>query len=166
VAISCCAGLGIWTGGYAGAVLMPIAFASFALALAVRHGPVSAMARSPWMVTVLVLMAAALEALGAHLGSAGPSTTLATALSNTGPQLLCLLVLARVLAGLTRHEGEPLSDPGGGAYFGADEIRPATVRRWPAPVEPEEPLGGPLDEVVTHRRHGEGDSRGREQHED
>ncbi len=161
-----CAGAGIWTGGYPGALLVPVAVAGFVVALAARHGPVTAMVRSPWVATVLVLMAATLQAIGDHLARTEPSASVTVMFSDAGPQLLGLLVLARVLAGLARGEPDTDGDRGGATQDGTGRIGPATVDPRSVPVELVEPLCGPLDEVVAKRRHDDRDDRGRDQQDD
>jgi arabinofuranan 3-O-arabinosyltransferase len=146
VAAAGCAGAGFWLGGYPGAVLVPVAFAGFVLAFAVRPGPVCDMVRSPWVVAVLVLLAAASQALGNHIDLIGPPTSVDTVLSNTGPQLLCLLVVARLLAGLAWGEGATVGDAGGRSPEGGpDRVGLADADARSPAVEPVEPLSGPLD---------------------
>ena len=103
LAVLACAGL--WLGGYPGAALLPVATVIFALAgrPVARGGPGSvgpAACRalySRWVPAGLVLAAAGAAAAGS-LTLAG--SAMASVLTNTGPQVLCLLVVARLAAGL------------------------------------------------------------------
>jgi len=98
---------GLWLGGYPGAVLLPVATAVFVLA-GRRGGAVGRVLSSRWGPAAALLMAAA----GTTAGSLTlDGSTLATALTNTGPQVLCLLVLARLAAGLVTSDYARDGDP-------------------------------------------------------
>jgi arabinofuranan 3-O-arabinosyltransferase len=107
-----CAGLGVlvvlglWVAGYPGAVLLPAATLVFVAAgrraAADARGPGVAVSRvlySRWLVAALVVVAAAGSAAGTRLLDTGGLTT---AVTNSGPQLLCLVVVARIAAALER----------------------------------------------------------------
>ena len=92
---------GLWLGGYAGALVLPVATAAFVAALALRsRSPVWRLLGSAWVVTGLLAVAAAIGAIGTQLRHAGHAGSVVTALWNTCPQVLCLIVLARLLATL------------------------------------------------------------------
>jgi arabinofuranan 3-O-arabinosyltransferase len=102
------AAAGLWLGGYPGVLLLPAACVIFVLAgrqAAATAGDGVRSARtvacrvlySVPVPAVLLLIAAAATAAGSlTLGA----SALTTALTNTGPQVLCLLVVARLAAGL------------------------------------------------------------------
>jgi hypothetical protein len=98
--------LGLWLGGYTGAILCPAATLVF-LAAGRRaagdsRGPgvaVSRVLHSRWLVAALVVAAAVGSAAGTRLLDTGALTT---AVTNSGPQLLCLVVVARIAAALVR----------------------------------------------------------------
>jgi len=90
---------GLWTGGYPGAVVLPIVTAGFVIGLAHRHRPRWARALTePWVAGVLMVVAAGSGALGTQ--AVASSDGLSTALAGTIPQLACLIVLARLAAAL------------------------------------------------------------------
>jgi arabinofuranan 3-O-arabinosyltransferase len=95
------AAAGLWLAGYPGAVILPLATAGFAIASALaERNPLCRIVASPWLVAGLLLTAGLAGAVGIHLrddGSAGP---IAVLLWNTGPQLLCLIAIARIAAAL------------------------------------------------------------------
>lgn len=109
-----CAGLGglafggLWLGGWPGAALLPAATCLFAGArwrLATGRPTPAARAwraiSSEWLALGLLLAAATGGAIGTGLmtrGASGPGVAL---LWDTGPQLLCLVVVGRIVAELT-----------------------------------------------------------------
>jgi arabinofuranan 3-O-arabinosyltransferase len=109
-------GAGLWLGGYPGALLLPIATVIFALAgvQAERDdgrrsagAVVGRVLYCRWVPAGLVPAAAA----GAAAGSlAFEGSGLATALTDSGPQLLCLLVVARLAAGLVARTEAGIPD--------------------------------------------------------
>jgi len=98
--------LGLWTGGYPGAVLLPAATLLFLFVIGRTDDTAAGRWRrslsSRWLVVVLMLLAATGGAIGDVLRDRGISTGAVTALWDTGPELLCLIVLARVAAELAR----------------------------------------------------------------
>ena len=93
--------MGFWLAGYAGAVIVPAATALFAVATrrADRNRLWSGLS-SPWLVAGLTLAASAAAAAGQHMLLAGDSGPVVTALENAVPQVICLLIVARLAAAL------------------------------------------------------------------
>jgi arabinofuranan 3-O-arabinosyltransferase len=108
-----CAGLaglafgGLWLGGWPGAALLPAATCLFALARwraatgrAAAAGPGWRALSSEWLALGLMLAAATTGAIGYGLLNHGASGPWVTALWDTGPQVLCLVVVGRIVAQL------------------------------------------------------------------
>ena len=98
---------GFWVAGYPGAVIMGAATALFAVAVR-RAGQSrfwSELSR-PWLLACLMLAAAVGAAAGQHLMLAGSSGAVVTTLDAWFPQLICLLIVARLAAGLLPLEDE------------------------------------------------------------
>ena len=95
------AAAGLWVAGYPGAVMLPAATACFGVAVHLQ--PVSRLARQllrPWVVCALMVTASASAAVGQHLRMAeyqGPALNL---LWSAVPQLLCVVIVARLVADL------------------------------------------------------------------
>jgi arabinofuranan 3-O-arabinosyltransferase len=91
--------LGFWLAGYPGAVIVPAATALFAVAArrAERNRLWSGLSSS-WLLAGLTLAASAVAAAGQHMLLAGDSGPVATALGNAVPQVVCLLIVARLAA--------------------------------------------------------------------
>jgi arabinofuranan 3-O-arabinosyltransferase len=83
--------LGLWLGGYAGIVVVTAAAAVFLLPTRLRRA---------WIPAALLLTATISGALGEHLTLAGDAGGGVTTLSDTIPQLCCLIVVARLLISL------------------------------------------------------------------
>ena len=95
------AGTGCWLGGYPGAVIVPAATVLFAVAgRRAGQGRIWAGLSWPWLVPCLMLAAAVAAAAGQHMLLAGDSGRVVTALDDALPQLICLLVIARLAAAL------------------------------------------------------------------
>jgi arabinofuranan 3-O-arabinosyltransferase len=95
------AAFGLWIGGYPGAVLLPVIVGSFMSAAALR--PASAFCRAlcrPWLLAILMLAAAVSSVAGGELTGNGAAHSLAGALSGAVPQLLCLIIIGRLIAAL------------------------------------------------------------------
>ena len=87
---------GLWLGGYVGALVLPVATAAFVAALAFRtRSAIWRLLGSAWLVTGLLAVVAAIGAIGTQLRHAGHAGSVVTALWNTCPQVLCLIVVAR-----------------------------------------------------------------------
>jgi hypothetical protein len=96
---------GLWLAGLAGAVLLPASTFLFLVAgrLVGRSslaGAVGAAISSRWLPVVLLVAAAVGGAAGSVLQDRAASGPLITALTDVGPQLLCLVVVSRVVAEL------------------------------------------------------------------
>ncbi len=92
---------GLWTGGYAGAALLPAATVLFIAARKRRSlGRNWRLLSSMWLVPALMLAAAIGQAAGYLLEQWGYSGGGVTALWDTGPELMCLLILGRLIAEL------------------------------------------------------------------
>lgn len=84
-------GMGLWLGGYPGAVIVPLAAIVFTA---------SKVPKGPWVVAGLMLAAAFFDAIGTHLQSAG-DTGLPVSVPLDGiPQVLLLIVIGRLAAAL------------------------------------------------------------------
>jgi arabinofuranan 3-O-arabinosyltransferase len=110
------AAIGLWVGGAPGAILLPAATLLFVVVIAYRdaagggsggssprHAPgpaarILAAAASAWMTLALVLAAAVCTVLGARLSQATATFGAGQLLSLTVPQVLCIVVVARLLA--------------------------------------------------------------------
>ncbi len=131
---------GLWLGGLPGLLILPAAGLIFlaVLAFAGQTWPGRLMS-SPWLVVILLLAASAAQALGVHLRDAGDGSSSVSTLWNTTPQVLCLIVVGRLIASLVMAQPDPADESPGPAAGLAG--RPGTV----AAIEP---LGGPLDDVI------------------
>ena len=98
----CCLALaGLWLGGYPGAVILPAAAALFAVADSYRHArPWWYQLSRPRVPAALLLAAAACGVVGGQLVLDGTTGTVVTALANTAPQVICLVVVGRLAAAL------------------------------------------------------------------
>src|SRR5262249_54535182 len=94
-----CAGL--WLGGYLGAIVLLVTCGSFAAVLTLgRRYRLADLACSPWLVAGLLIAASVSQAIGAVLRDEGVGGATVTSLWNAGPQLLCLIIVGRLLAAL------------------------------------------------------------------
>ena len=98
---------GLWLGGYPGAAILPAATLVFLVATGYRGGPAPSGLRrlwlgllQPWTLAVLLLAAAVCSAVGEHLLLAADSGRAVTALVNGIPQVICLVIVARLVAAL------------------------------------------------------------------
>jgi len=108
--------VGLWLGGNSGAIVMPVAGAAFFAAVAFSgRSAICRMASSPWVVTCLLIAAAIMNAIGVQLRHGGHVTVTSAVLAGAGPQLLCLVIVARLIVALlvTATEGgaTPGNDP-------------------------------------------------------
>jgi len=103
LAVACVplAGAGLLLGGYAGAVLLPVATVLFA-----APAPRLRILASPWVLAGLLAAAAVSGAVGEHLLLSGDSGAVVSAPANAIPQVICLIVIAGLAAALIR-EDEP-----------------------------------------------------------
>ncbi len=67
----------------------------------------------PWLLAVLLVAAAIAGAVGNRLTGAGSSSGIAVSLSGAIPQLLCLVIVGRVIAALLLPDGTAPAVPDG-----------------------------------------------------
>jgi arabinofuranan 3-O-arabinosyltransferase len=97
VAVS--AAIGFWVGGAPGAILLPAATLLFVAVIAYRDASrILAVAASPWLTLALLLAAAVSAVVGARLSQDTATFSAGQLLSLTVPQVLCMVVVARLLA--------------------------------------------------------------------
>lgn len=110
---------GLWLGGYPGAVILPVAMAGFLAACPRSRGPwlrsrgpwrSGSWVTSPWLAAGLLLAATAAGVAGEHLVLSGNDGPVALWLVDGVPQVICLVIIARLAAALIGPE----PDPGGG----------------------------------------------------
>jgi arabinofuranan 3-O-arabinosyltransferase len=101
------AAVGFWLGGYPGAGILPIATLIFLAATGYRGAQrPSTLARcwlellQPRALAVLLVVAAVCSAAGEHLVLGADSGLAVTALANTIPQVICLVIVGRLAAAL------------------------------------------------------------------
>lgn len=96
---------GFWLGGYAGAVVLAAATGLFMAAISYRGTERFWLELSrPRVLTGLLMLAAACAAIGESLLDAGHSGLLVTALWNAFPQVICLIIIGRLVAALILPE--------------------------------------------------------------
>jgi arabinofuranan 3-O-arabinosyltransferase len=92
---------GFWLGGYLGVAILAAATGLFMTAVSYRHSRRYWLELSrPRLLTGLLVVAAACGATGEHLLLAGSSGLLVTALSDAIPQVICLVIVGRLMAAL------------------------------------------------------------------
>jgi arabinofuranan 3-O-arabinosyltransferase len=92
---------GLWLGGYPGAVILAATAGLFTAAVSRRHKHrVWLELCRPWLVAALLLAAAGCAVVGERLLAEGASGPLVTALTSTAPQVICLVIVARLAAAL------------------------------------------------------------------
>jgi arabinofuranan 3-O-arabinosyltransferase len=92
---------GFWLGGYLGAAILTAVTGLFMTAASYQHSRRYWRELSrPRLLTGLLVVAAACGATGEHLLLAGSSGLLVTALSDTIPQVICLVIVGRLMAAL------------------------------------------------------------------
>ena len=92
---------GVWLGGYPGALILAGTTGLFAAAFRYRHRHrVWLGLATPWVVSGLLLAAAAYGAAGERLLLAGGSGRLMAVLTSAAPQIICLAVVGRLVAAL------------------------------------------------------------------
>jgi arabinofuranan 3-O-arabinosyltransferase len=102
---------GFWLGGYPGAVILVAATGLLAAALRARaNRRIWREMSRPSVVTGLLLAVAVCVVAGERLQLAGVSGSVVSVLTNTVPQVICLMVVARLAAALL--VGEPGRVPG------------------------------------------------------
>jgi hypothetical protein len=105
--------VGLWLGGNSGAVVMPVAGAAFFAAAAFsRRSTICRMASSPWVMVCLLIAAAIMNAIGVQLRHGGHVTVTSAVLADAGPQLLCLVIVARLIVALLVTVSEGSAAPG------------------------------------------------------
>jgi hypothetical protein len=92
---------GFWLGGYPGMVILPAATGLFTAAFSYRRAHRFLLELSqPWVVVVLIMIAAACGAVGERLLLAGAPGPLGVVFIATVPEVACLIVLGRLAAAL------------------------------------------------------------------
>ena len=92
---------GLWLGGYPGAAILAATACLFTAAFSWRHRhPLWLELSRPWLVAALLLAAAVCAAVGERMLATGASGPLVTVLTSTAPQIICLIVVARLAAAL------------------------------------------------------------------
>jgi arabinofuranan 3-O-arabinosyltransferase len=93
--------LGLWVGGYPGAALLPALTIAFLAAMARREeSGLARAAADPWVITVLLAVAACCGAVGNQLFTHGIGGAPLTAVAGLTPELCCLVVVGRLAAAL------------------------------------------------------------------
>jgi hypothetical protein len=96
---------GLWLGGYPGAGILTAAAVLFTAAVSYRHRHRLWLELSrPWLVAGLLLVAAACSVAGERLLAAGASGPVVIALTSTAPQVIGLMIVARLVAALFASE--------------------------------------------------------------
>ena len=130
--------VGLWLGGYPGAVILPAATGLFVLLLrGARTSRACAELSRPWIVCALLVAAAAVVAAGVVLQTvSGVPVKLHQSAS---AQLLCLVIVARLAAALVAAERSQELDP----------CATAAATTAPQPQDnPHDGLSGPFDQEV------------------
>ena len=101
------AAVGFWLGGYPGAGILPAATLVFLVSTGYRGAQSPSIFARCWLellqpraLAVLLLVAAACSAVGEHLVLAADSGLAVTAVANTIPQVICLVIVGRLAAAL------------------------------------------------------------------
>jgi hypothetical protein len=93
--------LGLWVGGYVGAVLLPLLTLGFGVALGLRHSSrVARRLTEPLVTAGLLVVAAASHAVGVQLTYLAGAGNLVKVLAGMIPQLACLVIVGRLAAAL------------------------------------------------------------------
>jgi arabinofuranan 3-O-arabinosyltransferase len=109
VALAALAGIGLWLGGYPGAVILPLTTSVFLMAasgLLPADGRLGRLVRverelpRPWLLAGLVLLASISAVAGQYLQSREAPALIVTALQNGIPQFLLIIVIGRLAAAL------------------------------------------------------------------
>ena len=102
LAAGCLVGLaGLWLGGYPGIVILLGCTGVFMAAASYRHTSRwwGGLGR-PWLVAAALLAAAVCGAVGENLRQAAHTGAVVTGLWNTAPQVICLVIVARLITAL------------------------------------------------------------------
>jgi arabinofuranan 3-O-arabinosyltransferase len=93
---------GFWLGGFPGAVIVLAATGLFTAAFSYRHAHrIWLELCRPWLLAALILAATISGVAGEQiLATSGTTSPLVTTLSNTAPQIICLVAVARLAAAL------------------------------------------------------------------
>jgi arabinofuranan 3-O-arabinosyltransferase len=102
---------GLWIGGYPGSLLLPGATLALVAAIVLQGAvPICRELARPWLPAGLLVLAAVLNVIGSQLtrhGAVGGNVRL---LTDTAPQILCIVVVARIIAALVAS-GEVRGQP-------------------------------------------------------
>ncbi len=106
VAAGCLVGLaGCWLGGYPGVAVLLGCTGVFLAAASYRHtSPLWAGLGRPWLAGAALLAAAGFGAAGEQLRLAGHTGAVVTGLWDTVPQVICLVIVARLISALVLPE--------------------------------------------------------------
>jgi arabinofuranan 3-O-arabinosyltransferase len=100
--------LGLWVGGYVGAVLLPLLTLGFGVAIGLRsRSRVARRLSEPLVTAGLLVVAAASHAVGAQLAYHVGEGNLVKVLSGMIPQLACLAIAGRLAAALLAKADGP-----------------------------------------------------------
>ncbi len=101
------AAAGFWFGGYPGAAILPVATLVFLISTGYRGGPSPSGLRRCWLellrprvLVALLLVASACSAAGERLMLADHAHPVASALASGIPQVICLVIVGRLVAAL------------------------------------------------------------------
>jgi len=90
--------LGLWSGGYAGAALLPAMTIGFMIAVTRRpRSRLAGVLAEPWLIAVLLVIAAACGAVGSELFAHGIGGAALAVLGGVVPELACLAIIGRVI---------------------------------------------------------------------
>jgi hypothetical protein len=99
---------GLWLGGYAGLLLVPVATLLFLGSVRLRgKSRACRVLASWWAVSVLMLVVAIGQAAALVMAARGDDGGLVSTVSDAGPQLACLLIVARLAAELVHSYWTP-----------------------------------------------------------
>jgi arabinofuranan 3-O-arabinosyltransferase len=90
--------LGLWSGGYAGAALLPAMTIGFMIAITRRpRSRLAAVLAEPWLIAVLLVIGAACGAVGSELFAHGIGGAALAVLGGVIPELACLAIVGRII---------------------------------------------------------------------
>jgi hypothetical protein len=90
--------VGLWTGGYVGAILLPAMTFGFLAAARRPHSRLARVVCEPLLIAALLVIAAACGAVGNELFTHGIGGAPLVAFGGVIPELACLAIAGRVIA--------------------------------------------------------------------